>query len=94
MPAPATPPKITELKEKRDFYVTLDWGVSYSKEVFNEPLIGGAFELVFHQIERKTSGSSLHADIGIGYTYNFHESQIRLPIRDTAIWHAYMRIYI
>ncbi len=71
-------------------YTSIDFGLSYSREVFDKLMIGTSAG-IFHKIKHPTK--SLFYDMGLGVSYNFHNSIVRLPLKDELIWQFVFSVY-
>ncbi|MBL7149131.1 MAG: hypothetical protein ISS80_03570 [Candidatus Cloacimonetes bacterium] len=61
--------------DKKDFYISLNWGSSYSKCIFDEALLGYSWKLSFENIFRTFS-------LAFGGSYNDYNYLFRVPIKN------------
>ncbi len=61
---------------KKDFYITVDTGVSYSKDLFTEGLTGYFINFDMTHIW------GYWTNLIVGYAYNYHDYLHRLPIKN------------
>jgi len=73
-------------------FTTIDAGISFSREIYDDLLIGGTGEIIFHR--RKPPNRKVWYDWGIGASYNYYDHMIRLPLRDVTLWHIFFTMYL
>jgi hypothetical protein len=73
--------------DKKDFYISLNWGSSYSNCIFDEALIGYSWKLSFENIFRTFS-------LAFGGSYNDYNYLFRVPIKNETMVLIDMKIMI
>jgi hypothetical protein len=71
-----------------DFYINVDVGASYSKDLFVEGLFGYSLDVHFRNIW------GCWRNLIFGYSYNFHDNLHRLPIKNDQMILIAFRIMI
>ena len=73
--------------DKKDFYISLNWGSSYSKCIFDEALLGYSWKLSFENILGRVG-------IAFGGSYNDYNYLFRVPIKNESMILIDMKIMI
>jgi hypothetical protein len=72
----------------KDFYINVEAGTSYSKDLFVEGLFGYSLDFDFRNIW------GYWQSLSVGYSYNYHDNIHRLPIENEHMIHIAFRIMI